>query len=304
MGSFAVDLFRLSSLILLLVLPGAAARADPAPKRSVPLDLRDATPRWIDVRFETSPADAPGALDGRWSPSRRAWLEPVAPSDSTRSSAMRAVDTDATGAIRPRVFRIQIPAAEIEAQLRSTGTEVVPGSFSDFVWQLDRETGHVIRAELTGRVRERLRLGPFRSSARIDIRVEMSTAAAAGYEPGHGILGIPTNRFCPPDALRPGCVRVSPVAFDRTRGYVNAVGSVRAATPLAEIVAFSPLGEVELLERRQLMPRAPGEGGVASEIGISGPRAAESVISGASPAEDVCSVTFSGPCRTDLGGES
>ena len=60
---------------------------------------------------------------------------------------------------------------------------------------------------------------------------------------------------------------VEPVRFDPARGYVNAVGRVRAAHTLAEITAFSPLGEVEFRER--------AEGG--TESALSGPPRGEAL---------------------------
>lgn len=228
-----------------------------------PLDLGDETPRWIEVRFEISPHDEPGSLDRHWSVTRRARIEP----------------RTAEG-----VLRIRIPAVEIEAQLRSTGTDTIPGSFSEFVWTLDPKTGHVVNAGLTGRVREQIRLGPFRSSAKVDIRVEMNTTRDAGFEPGHGILGVRTNRFCSPSrGQRTECVAVAPVIFDPRRGYVNAVGTIRAASNLAQLRAFSPLGEVKFSERAS--------------------RGTESVVSGPMRADALCSAAFDGPCWLDLGGE-
>lgn len=228
-----------------------------------PLDLTDSSPRWIEVRFEVSPPDEPGSLDRKWSEPRAAYL-----------------DSDPTLA----VVHIRIPSNEIETHLRSTGTDAIQGSFSEFVWTLDPETGHVLAARMTGQVREPIRLGPIRSSAQVEIRVEMTTEGGAGFEPDAGFMGVRTNRFCAPGHRKSGCIGVAPVRFDPTRGYVNAVGSVRARTSLVEIRAFSPLGEVKFLER--------------DAVGT------ESVVSGTSQAEALCSAAFNGPCRVDLGGES
>lgn len=230
---------------------------------AVPLDLADPSPRWIEVRFEVSPADQPGRLDREWSEPRRAYLAPDPAGDA---------------------IQIRIPAAVIEAHLRSTGTDAIEGSFSEFVWTLEPASGRVLGADLSGRVREEIRLGPIRSSVQIEIEVEMTTEAGAGFEPGHGIMGVPTNRFCAPEPPDDGCVGVTPVRFEPSRGYVNAVGSLRARSKIIEIRTFSPLGEVEFLELR--------------------PRATETVISGTSRSEALCSGPFSDPCRIDLGGDS
>ena len=102
-------------LVLCLALLGRAATAGAAP-----LDLRDPNPRWIEVAFEISPAEEPGRLDTHWSAPRRAFIEPDERADHVR---------------------IRVPAAEIEAHLGSTGTDVVPGSFGEFVWTLERGAG-------------------------------------------------------------------------------------------------------------------------------------------------------------------
>jgi len=239
---------------------------------AAPLDLSDETPRWVEVRFEVSPPDQPGRLDSVWSAARRAYLEP----DPERA-----------------LVRIRVPASEVEAHLRSTGTDAVPGSFSEFVWVLDPGSGEVLEAVLSGRVRERVRLGFLRTSATIDISVEMTTRGTAGFASESNLLGIETQRFCRPDRADPGraCVAVAAARFDPERGYVNAVGSVRAATPILEIKAFSPLGEVRFSEAMSPPAQALGESG--------------SVASGVSRADAVCSAGFDDGCPAgDLGGES
>jgi len=231
---------------------------------AAPLDLSDPTPRWIEVRFEVSPAEEPGSLDRVWSAPRRARVEPVA----------------ASGAMR-----IRIPADQVETHLRSTGSDPIKGTFSEFVWMLDPVTGHVVSANLSGEVRERLQLGPIATAARIEISVEMTTETRPiGFIESHGILGIRTNRVCHPAQHTRNCVGVEPVRFDPSRGYVNAVGSVRAAHPLAQIKAFSPLGEVEFRE--------------------IGPAIVETVVSGPSLGEAVCSPLGDRSCPADQGGES
>lgn len=248
---------RLLAVALFVLAPGATA------VRAEPLDLQDPTARWIDVRFEVSPADEPGRLDSRWSPSRVAYLE----SDPAES-----------------VVRIRVPTEEIEAHLRTTGRDAIPGSFSDFVWTLDARTGHVLAAELRGQVRERFSLGPIRSSALVEIHVEMTTRSVGGYMPGRGILGLQTNAFCAPSQRSSDCVAVEPSRFDPQSGYVNAVGPLVAATGLTRIRAFSPLGEVQFRERAAEAP--------------------ERAVSGTSSKDAVCSAGFKGSCWADLGGES
>jgi hypothetical protein len=256
----------------LLVLLALLAFSAGPPAMADPLDLQDPTPRRIEVRFEVSPENEPGRLDAAWSSPRVAFVE----SDPGHS-----------------LVRIRIPTEEIEAHLRATGTEAISGSFSDFVWTLDSHTGHVLSAELTGRVRERVSLGPIRTSATVDIRVDMTTRDTFGFRPPKRIFGVQTNALCrpsqqpsPPSPPSPssGCVAVAPIRFDPESGYVNAVGSLVAAAPIAKIRTFSPLGEVRFSER--------------------GPIGTETVVSGTSQEDAVCLEGFNGPCWPDLGGES
>lgn len=234
-----------------------------SPGRATPLDLDDPTPRWIEVRFEVSPEDEPGSLDRRWSPPRRARLRSL----------------PGTGLVE-----IRVPATEVEAQLRSTGADPVAGSFSDFVWRLEPATGHVRRAALTGRVREPIRLGPLEIAAAVAISVDMSTERPAGFAPDRGPLGLRLQRYCAPETAIRGCFGVAPVRFDPARGYVNAVGALRAAHALADVRTFSPLGEVEFRERGGETP--------------------ENILSGSSGGEALCSRGAGGPCSPAHGGES
>lgn len=249
-------LIRIGSCVLLALFAEAGATA-------APLDLQDPTPRWIEVQFEVSPEDEPGRLDGIWSVPRAAFLD----SDPDR-----------------RIVRIRIPTEEIEAHLRSTGTEAIAGSFSNFVWTLDSRTGHVLTAVLTGRVRERFSFGPIRTSTTVEIRVEMTTRKAGGFRSTRRIFGLQTHAFCLPSPKSSQCIAVAPIRFDPESGYVNAVGSVVATTAIAEILAFSPLGEARFSEK-------------------SSDRR-ETVVSGTSVEDAVCFAGFDGPCGADLGGES
>jgi hypothetical protein len=222
------------------------------------IDLSDPTPRWIVVAFEVSPPESPGRLDADWSEPRRAYLEPAASADQVR---------------------IRIPAADVEAQLRSTGTDIVPGSFSEFVWTLERSTGHV---------REHLRLGLFDTALEVDIHVEMTTRARAGFRSAKGALGIETHDYCSHDTPLDGCVFVEARQLDPARGYVNAVGRLEAATPMIEVQTFSPLGEVRFSERTADGSQEPAGPAVVSSPPPSDPA--------------VCSRELDRRCETDLGG--
>ena len=211
---------------LLASLLGVVAAGDAA--QASPLDLGDPTPRWIEVRFEVSPHEAPGRLDQVWGAVRRARFAYSA---------------------EEGVIRIRVPADELVEQLRSTGADPIEGSFSDFVWTLDPHTGHVLEAEMSGQLRETFHLGFLRSSAIVDIRVEMTTHRPAGYRPPRNVMGQSAHAYCVGPAAPGECTVVEPSRFDPQRGYVNAVGSLRAATRLAELQTFSPLGEVLFTER-------------------------------------------------------
>ena len=55
--------------MLAIGLGGTGAAAEP-------MDLRNPEPRWVNVRFEMSPADLPGQTDTVYSDPVAAWLEP------------------------------------------------------------------------------------------------------------------------------------------------------------------------------------------------------------------------------------
>ncbi len=237
---------------------------------AVPLDLEDPTPRWIEVRFETSPADEPGRLDQEWSVARPAYLEPA---DGGR-------------------IRIEVPAEILETHLQTTGTDAVPGTFGSFIWTLDVATGHVVEASLAGRIREPIDLGPMRTTVEVQIQVEMTTMRSGGFRPESSYLGKKAHRFCE-SALEASheCTLVPPLPLHPDSGYVNAIGSVRAATPFVRLRAFSPLGEARFSEREDRQ----SEEGHRDSGGDS--RVLRDVNA-------VCFEAFDGPCRSVLGGES
>jgi len=234
--------------------------------QATPLDLGNPTPRWIEVRFETSPADAPGRLDQQWSGAQPALLRPAAEGH----------------------VRIEVPAEILEAHLRTTGTDAVPGTFGPFRWTLDAATGHVLEASLAGRIREPIALGPMRTTVEVQIQVEMTTRSPGGFLPESRYMGKKAHAFCAagPEAAR-DCTLVPARPLDPRNGYVNAIGSVRAETPFVRLRAFSPLGEVRFSEREEPQSEELHHGSRVSR-----------------DADAVCSQAFGGPCRSVLGGES
>ena len=191
-----------------------------------PLDLDDPTPRWVEVSFEVSPRSEPGRLDARYTPPIPAWLQPAG---------------------RPGWRVVAVPAELVERHLLR-GQDPVPGSFSDFVWVFDAESGHVVWAELRGVVYTRLDWGLFRSRARAEIEVELSTERSAGFRRARRFLGQLIHHYCEPD--EPGeCSVVPAVPYRRQNGYVNAVGEIVASSAGISTRAFSPLGEARFAER-------------------------------------------------------
>jgi len=145
-----------------------------------------------------------------------------------------------------------VPGRIVERALLR-GQRTVPGSFSDFVWVLDRHTGHVVHAELSGVVLRTLDWGLFSSEVEARIAVELDTQqGAAGFQPAQRLLGQRVRAFC----REPGedCTRVPPVPFDPVRGYVNAVGPLSARAVGVTTRIFCDLGEVRFLERAGSRP--------------------------------------------------
>jgi hypothetical protein len=235
------------ALALVAVLAGLAvggvARAAP------PMDLANAEPRWVEVRFEISPAEHPGRTDAVYSRPLSAWLEPEA--DDAR-------------------LRVTISGPTVESHLVAE-QEPVPGSFSDFVWSFDRSTGHVHSATVEGIVIRTLDWGIARTRARARLRFRMDTLRAAGFRTPRSVLGQPVSYFCDPDA-RDDCVRVRPHRYDRATGYVNAVGPIEVENPVLGMRTFSTLGEARFheIEATAADDGAPGDALTAADDGAPG----------------------------------
>ncbi len=200
-----------------------------------PLDLLDARPREIEVYFEISPREAPQQTRTVFSPPHRAWVEP---------------------GLRPSQLRVVIPAATVEAHLLGD-QRPIPDSFSDFVWTFDTETGHVLSAEVRGRVRPELDWGFVKTSTQAEIHVDMGTAITGGFERPRRVLGNLVYRYCT-DALDPGCRVVDTTPYDPATGYVNAVGRVWVHSTIVDVWNFSPMGEAIFKERPDEAGLEPG----------------------------------------------
>jgi hypothetical protein len=202
---------------LLLVASAASAK---------PLDLRDASPREIQVAFEVSPTERPDALGLVYSKPLPASLEP---------------------GFAPTQRRVRVPAAAMESLLAHF--DPVSGSFSDYVWTFDAETGEVLSASFQGVLRRPLDLGLFAAHIETHIEVRVATHHPIGYRAPRVRLGQVVVGTCEPGAGE-DCTAMLPLPLDPRTGYVNAVGTIqaRAAGGLGALT-FAPLGEAIFSER-------------------------------------------------------
>lgn len=207
-------------IVLLSSLAACRASAEP-------LDLRNAQPRWVSVRFENSPADRPDRLASSYTEPIDAWLEP---------------DVD------PRQIRVTVAGRAVESGYFQR-QRLRAGSFSDFVWIFDRTSGEVVSASLTGTLIRRFDLGPL--SPEIDTRFEaqMTTRKPSGFRAPHEILGQLVFPHC--DAADGACTLIAPVRLDPRTGYVNAVGSIVGRAFGASASTFSAIGEALFSERAE-----------------------------------------------------
>lgn len=212
-----------------LVLVALGAALAPRLAAAAPADLADLHPRWIAVHF--SGVEEPVL----------AWLEPGP---------------------APGLARVSVPAATVETVLLAA-EHPVPGTFSDFVWIFDVATGHVRRADVSGRVLHDVDWGIASVSAEVDLRIHLDTRRAAGFEPPRRIFGRRVRAYC----TSPGdCTPVEPRPYRPETGEVLAVGSACARWHGLRTVAFAPLGDVrmaELDDRRQTaLPTPPPPDGL------------------------------------------
>ncbi len=184
-----------------------------------PMDLLDLRSRPVYVAFEISPSDRPDQLDTMYSEPYVAWFEPAG--------------------LDGRI-RVTLDASAVERMMREHQPK--SGTFSDFVWEFDTESGHVVSAALTGTLVTDLDWGLFTTEVETDIEVVMATHQRGGFLRPRERLGNTVFTFC--SGSGPDCTPVSPRTYDRATGYVNAVGEILARS-VSGIAArtFSPLGE-------------------------------------------------------------
>lgn len=190
------------------------------------MDLSDATPRWVSIQFESSPSDDPGRLDGVYTRRFTAWLEP-----------------DGAGLLVVRVD------GEVLEQTAFRGRNPVPGSFSDYVWVFDPTTGSVLSASFNGRVLHEVSMGFGSTWIEAEVAASMSTQREGGYYGPTRVWGNSLHRYCEAHQRR-ACTQVAPRGYDRTRGYVNAVGPLQISASLVSFETFSALGEARFSELR------------------------------------------------------
>jgi hypothetical protein len=190
------------------------------------MDLHDPTPREVEVEFEVSPRDHPGQLDAVYTPRLPGWLRPHP---------------------TPGWVQVEVSGPAIE-QVLMASEDPKPGSFREFAWVFDAESGRVVAATLEGVVYRQVRLGPFHSRLEAAIRVLMTTDQPVGFRPPRGLLGNRIFDACAGADSDP-CTLVEPARYDSTTGYVNAVGRIYARSAKVATETFSSLGEARFFER-------------------------------------------------------
>ena len=183
------------------------------------LDLTNPEARMISVTFENSGSEMPGSLDRNYDTPVQGWFAPGP---------------------GPGQAIVRIPASQVEGMV--SRYKPVPGTFSDFVWIFDIQTGHVQSASFAGVVKPTVALGFFKTEVETTIVTEMRTSASAGFREPEKRFGQMVFSYCEDTSLE--CHRIQPAPLDARSGYVNAVGSVRAVSLGGiEAESFSPMGE-------------------------------------------------------------
>ena len=218
---FTLQLRTLSVFVWTLLCLFAAAAAD-----AEPMDIGDPRPRWVGVRFEISPPGRPGQRDTVYTQRFPAWVE------ATEAGQLRV--TVAAEIVEQHLMGEQFP---------------VPGSFSDFEWIFDRESGDVVSASLRGKVSNEISYGLGSTHVHTEISVRMSTREEAGYEMPRQIMRHRIFPYCAGGEHKSdGCTLVTAHSYQPRSGYVNAVGELLVHSPFTVLRTFSPLGEAVFSE--------------------------------------------------------
>jgi hypothetical protein len=195
--------------------------------------LGDGTPRWVVVQFENSPSGQPGALDEVYTRPFAAWLE-----------------ADPQGRIVVRV------GAEVLEDDIFVANHPVPGSFSDYVWVFDPQTGEVVSATFSGVFTYAIDWGFATTEIHAHVTAVMGTARQGGFLNPRSVWGRTLNPYCD-DVESSRCTRVESSSYDRERGYVNAVGYITIDSPISQMATYSPLGEARFSELSSGIPATP-----------------------------------------------
>lgn len=189
-----------------------------------PMQLADATPRWVMVQFEDSPNDRPEALDRVYTKPFAAWLQP-----------------DSQGRITVRVD------AEVLEKSLFFEHDPVPGSFSDYLWVFDPRSGEVLEAVFDGAFHYAIDWGIATTRIEAQVEARMQTTTAGGFRGPEPIWGRPLHLWCvePGEA---GCRSVERSLYDAERGYVNAIGYLAIDSPVTRFMTFSAVGEARFSE--------------------------------------------------------
>lgn len=200
-----------------------------------PMRLGDSTPRWVVIQFENSPRDRPDLLDGPYTEPFSAWLEP-----------------DEHGHVTVRL------SGEVLEKNLFRENDPVAGSFSDFLWVFDKQTGDVLSAEFSGIFAYEFDWGFATSLVNAKVQARMATTRQAGFQAPRRVLDKVLIGYCDDvESLR--CQAVRPLPYDASRGYVNAVGYLSIDSPFKRFDTFSALGEARFSEAPAAVPtRARG----------------------------------------------
>lgn len=190
-----------------------------------PLDLSDTRARSVTVRFENSPADAPGRLAATYTVEIPARFERDA----------------STGYVEVRIAGSDLERDYFGRQ------RLRPGSFSDYVWVFDPRTGHVVSASLRGTFVRRFAVGPLGRDVDTHFDAKLSTLRDAGFARARHVLGQLVFPFC--DEAAEDCTLVRAAPYDARTGYVNAVGSIGARALGVSARSFAAIGEAVFSER-------------------------------------------------------
>jgi hypothetical protein len=194
------------AITCLLLFSGSAAGA--------PLDLANETTRTVLVQVDEDAADL-AAIGSAFGPTLEA-------------------DYSSTGPTRI----IVIDGADIEDLIGivfAGAASAVPGSFSDYVVEIDAATLEVLEASVSGSINV-----PIVGVVSVDQSADSTTLS--GFE-DLDVFGNIVPGFCTAGA---GCTIVPGLPFDPVTGQVNAVGKV--ATTLFGIELFTPFGDLRFSE--------------------------------------------------------